>query len=130
MRHRHAHRKMGRTSEHRMATLRNLAGALFTHERIQTTHANAKELRSFAERLITRARKDTVHARRIVARDIQDRTLLKRLFDDIAPRYATRPGGYTRIVRLMPRRGDAASMAIIELVSQAAEGGDGAKASE
>ncbi len=121
MRHRCAHRKLGRKTEHRLATLRNLAGALFVHERITTTLANAKELRSFAERLITRARKDTVHARRIVARDLTDRGLVKRLFDDIAPRYAERPGGYTRVMRLMPRRGDAAEMAIIELVGKEAK---------
>ena len=123
MRHRWGHRKLGRNKEHRIATLRNLASALFAHERITTTLANAKELRSYAERLITRARKDTVHARRIVARDIQDRALLKRLFDDIAPRYVDRPGGYTRILKTEPRRGDAAEMAIIELVGADEAGG-------
>ncbi len=116
MKHRAGHRKLNRTSEHRIATLRNLATALFTHGRITTTVTKAKELRPFAERLITKARADTVHARRIVAKDLHDRTLVKRLFDDIAPRYAQRPGGYTRILRCGPRRGDAAEMAIIELV--------------
>ncbi len=116
MRHRWAHRKLGRTTEHRRALLRNLATALFQHERITTTLAKAKELRSYAEKLITRARRDTVHDRRLVARELRDRTLVKHLFDEIAPRYAGRPGGYTRIVKMMPRRGDGAEMAIIELV--------------
>jgi len=116
MRHRWAHRKLGRTSEHRRALLRNLATALFQHERITTTLAKAKELRSYAEKLITRARRDTIHDRRLVARELRDRTAVKHLFDEIAPRYAGRPGGYTRIVRMMPRRGDSAEMAIIELV--------------
>ncbi len=116
MRHRWAHRKLGRTTEHRRALLRNLATALFQHERITTTLAKAKELRPYAEKLITRARRDTVHDRRLVARELRDRTLVKHLFDEIAPRYAGRPGGYTRIVRMMPRRGDNAEMAIIELV--------------
>ncbi len=116
MRHRWAHRKLGRTTEHRRALLRNLATALFQHERITTTLAKAKELRSYAEKLITRARRDTVHDRRLVARELRDRTLVKHLFDEIAPRYAGRAGGYTRIVRMMPRRGDGAEMAIIELV--------------
>ncbi len=118
MKHRAGHRKLNRTSEHRLATLRNLASALFTHERIQTTAPKAKELRSFAERLITKARKDSVHMRRVVARDLGDRAVVKRLFDDIAPRYMGRPGGYTRILKTGPRRGDAAEMAIIELVAR------------
>ncbi|RMG48171.1 MAG: 50S ribosomal protein L17 [Acidobacteria bacterium] len=116
MRHRWAGRKLGRKTEHRRATLRNLATALFEQGRIRTTVPKAKELRSYAERLITKARKDSVHARRLVARELGNRTLVKKLFDEIAPRYAERPGGYTRILRLMPRRGDAAEMAIIELV--------------
>jgi large subunit ribosomal protein L17 len=117
MKHRSGHRKLGRTSEHRTATLRNLAASLFKHERITTTLEKAKELRSYAERLITKARRDSVHSRRQVARELPDRTLVKRLFDDIAPRYSERPGGYTRVLRLGPRRGDNAEMAIIELVS-------------
>ncbi|UCF69335.1 MAG: 50S ribosomal protein L17 [Acidobacteriota bacterium] len=121
MKHRCAHRKLGRTGEHRRATLRNLAASLFTRERITTTLAKAKELRPYAERLITRARQDTVHARRLVAGELRDRSLVKHLFDDVAPRFAERNGGYTRIIRLMPRRGDAAEMAIIELVSRKEE---------
>lgn len=118
MRHRWARRKLGRTSEHRIATLRNLSCALFQHGRITTTLGKAKELRSFAEKLITRARKDSVHSRRMIARDINDRKLVKKLFDDIAPKFAERPGGYTRVIRMAPRRGDAAEMALVELVDQ------------
>ncbi len=116
MRHRCANRKLGRTSEHRIAMLRNLAAALIEHERITTTMGKAKELRPYAERLISKAQQDTVHSRRIVARDLHDRDLVKRLFDEVAPRFSGRPGGYTRVLRTMPRRGDAAEMAIVELV--------------
>ena len=116
MRHRCANRKLGRTSEHRIATLRNLAAALIEHERITTTMGTAKELRPYAERLISKAQTDTVHSRRIVARDLHDRDIVKRLFDEVAPRFSGRPGGYTRVLRTMPRRGDAAEMAIVELV--------------
>ncbi len=118
MRHRVAHRKLGRTTPHRIALLRNLATALFERERIRTTLPKAKEVRPFAERLITLARRedDRLHARRLAARDIHDRTVVKKLFDTIGPRFATRPGGYTRILRLGPRRGDGAEMALLELV--------------
>jgi len=118
MRHRVAHRKLGRTTPHRQALLRNLASALFEQERIRTTLMKAKELRPFAERLITLAKRedDRLHARRLVLRDIQDPVLVKKLFDSLGARYATRPGGYTRILRLGPRRGDGAEMAIVELL--------------
>ncbi len=118
MRHRVAHRKLGRITPHRMALLRNLATALFERERIRTTLPKAKELRPFAERLITLAKReaDRLHARRLVLRDIQDATIVKKLFDSLGARYATRPGGYTRILRLGPRRGDGAEMAIVELL--------------
>jgi large subunit ribosomal protein L17 len=116
MRHRVAHRKLGRKTEHRIATLRNLASSLFLHERIETTLFKAKDLRPFAERIISKARQDTVHSRRVVARHIHDRELVKRLFSDIGPRFMDRPGGYTRILHTAPRRGDAAEMAIVELV--------------
>ena len=112
MRHRVAHRKLGRVTPHRTALLRNLASALFEQERIRTTLMKAKELRPFAERLITLAKRedDRLHARRLVLRDIQDPVLVKKLFDSLGARYATRPGGYTRILRLGPaprgRRGD------------------------
>jgi large subunit ribosomal protein L17 len=109
-----------------MATLQAMASALFEHDRIETTLGKAKALRPFAERLITRARRDSVHNRRLVARDIRDTALVRRLFDEIGPRFADRPGGYTRIYRTVPRRGDSADMAIIELVEQ---GSGGASAS-
>jgi large subunit ribosomal protein L17 len=118
MRHRVGHRKLGRVTPHRMALLRNLATALFERERIRTTLMKAKELRPYAEKLITLARRDDnrLHARRLAARALQDRTVMKKLFDDLGARFAGRPGGYTRILRLGPRRGDGAEMAIVELI--------------
>ena len=116
MRHRNKGRQLSRTSTHRAATLRNLATSLFRHERIETTTAKAKELRPYAERLITLARQGDLHARRLAGRKIQDRTVLGKLFDEIAPRYTERPGGYTRILKLGNRKGDAAEMSLIELV--------------
>ena len=118
MRHRVAHRKLGRITPHRTALLRNLATALFERERIRTTLPKAKELRPYAERLITLAKRedDRLHARRLVLRDIQDPTIVKKLFDNLGARFATRPGGYTRILRLGPRKGDGAEMAIVELL--------------
>jgi large subunit ribosomal protein L17 len=118
MRHRVAHRKLGRITPHRNALLRNLATALFERERIQTTLMKAKELRPYAERLITLAKRDDdrLHARRQVGRDIQDPVVLKKLFDTLGARFATRPGGYTRILRLGARRGDGAEMAVVELL--------------
>lgn len=117
MRHRKKGRQLSRTSSHKRATLRNLAGALFIHERIETTTAKAKELRPYAERLITLAKKGDLHSRRLAGRRVQDREALGKLFDDIGPRYSDRPGGYTRILKLGPRKGDAAEMSLIELVS-------------
>ena len=118
MRHRVAHRKLGRTTPHRRALLRNLATALFDKERIRTTLPKAKELRPFAERLITQAKREEnrLHARRLAARDLQDPAVVQKLFDAIGARFATRPGGYTRILRLGPRKGDGAEMAYLELV--------------
>ena len=117
MRHRNKGRQLSRTATHRKATLRNLATALFRHERIETTTAKAKELRPYAERLITLARRGDLHARRLAGRKIQDRQVLGKLFDDIAPRFQERPGGYTRILKVGNRKGDAAEMSLIELVS-------------
>ena len=117
MRHRKKGRKLQRTASHRRAMLRNLATSLFRHERIETTTAKAKELRPYAERLITLARRGDLHARRLVARKIQDREVLGKLFDEISPRYADRPGGYTRILKLGNRKGDAAEISLIELVN-------------
>lgn len=118
MRHRVGYRKLGRVTPHRIALLRNLATALFERERIQTTLAKAKELRPFAEKLITLAKREEgrLHARRQVLRDIKDQTIVKKLFDSLGARFAARPGGYTRILRLGPRRGDGAEMAIVELL--------------
>ena len=116
MRHNVGYRKLGRTSEHRRALLRNLATDLFRHERLRTTLPKARELRPFAERLITLARRDDLHARRQVAGQISDRAVVKKLFDTLGPRFAQRPGGYTRALKLGPRLGDGADMAIVELV--------------
>jgi large subunit ribosomal protein L17 len=116
VRHRNKGRQLSRTYTHRKAVLRTLATSLFLHERIETTTAKAKELRPFAERLITLARRGDVHSRRLAGRKIQDRQVLGKLFDDIAPRYAERPGGYTRILKVGNRKGDAAEMSLIELV--------------
>jgi large subunit ribosomal protein L17 len=118
MRHRKKGRNLSRTASHRRAMLRNMASSLFAHGRIETTTAKAKELRPYAERLITLARRGDVHSRRLAARKISDREVLGKLFDDIAPGYAGRPGGYTRILKLGTRRGDAAEMALIELVDR------------
>ena len=116
MRHRKKGRKLNRTASHRKATLRNLATSLFRHGRIRTTTAKAKELRPYAERLITLARRGDLHARRLAATKIQDREVLGVLFNDLGPRFAERPGGYTRILKLGNRKGDAAEMSLIELV--------------
>lgn len=116
MRHRKKGRGLSRSPSHRKAVLRNLATSLFAHGRITTTTARAKELRPYAERLITLARRGDLHARRLAARKISDRTVLGTLFDEIGPRFAERPGGYTRILKLGNRRGDSAEMALIELV--------------
>jgi large subunit ribosomal protein L17 len=116
MMHNRAGRKLRRTTSHRLAMFSNQLESLFTHERIQTTLAKAKELRPLAERLITAAKDDGVAARRKLARWIPDRTTVKKVFEAIAPRFVDRPGGYTRILRLGQRRGDAAEAAILEFV--------------
>lgn len=121
MRHRKKGRQLSRTPSHKKATLRNLATSLFRHERIRTTKAKAKELRPYAEKLITLAGDDTVQARRRAARKIADRDVLGKLFDEIGPRFVDRPGGYTRILKLGPRRSDSAEMALIELVERSEE---------
>ena len=116
MRHRVKGRGLSRTPSHRKATLRNMATSLIRHERIETTTAKAKELRPFAERLITLGKRGDLHSRRLAGRSISDREILGKLFDDVGPRFNERPGGYTRILKLGSRRGDAAEMALIELV--------------
>ena len=125
MRHRVAHRKLGRVTEHRIAMLRNQASALIQHERIHTTVARAKELRPYVERIISIAKRSLkapdgssqhVVARRAVSRDIADREVVQKLFETVAPRFADRPGGYTRLLRLGYRRGDSAEVAQVELI--------------
>jgi large subunit ribosomal protein L17 len=121
MRHGYANRKLGRTAGHRSALFRNQLASLIASERIITTLPKAKELRPLAEKLITLAKNDSVHNRRQAARQVQDETLIAKLFDTIGPRFSTRPGGYTRIMQLGARRGDAAEMAILELVERSAD---------
>lgn len=133
MRHRVHGRKLGRTTAHRKALFRNQLTALFTHERIITTVAKAKELRPIAERMVTLARTGTLPARRRVLTMVPDKIVVRRLFDEIAPRFMDRDGGYTRIVRLGKRRGDGAELALIEFVdyvlTEKGEAGGEAKAS-
>jgi large subunit ribosomal protein L17 len=119
MRHAMRHRKLGRTSSHREALFRNQLQSLVDHERIVTTLPKAKELRPIAERLITRGKHGTLHDRRWVLRWVLSRDLVKKVFDEIAPRFRERPGGYLRIVKLGPRQGDGAEMAVLELVERA-----------
>lgn len=116
MRHLSSGRKLNRNSSHRIALARNQATALFRHGRIKTTLAKAKNLRPYVEKLITTARGGDLHARRLVLREIHDLEVVRKLMDDIAPRYAGQKGGYTRIYRLGTRRGDATQEALIELV--------------
>ncbi len=116
MQHNRAGRKLRRTTPHRLAMFSNQLASLMTHERIETTLSKAKELRPLAERLITTAKNDGVAARRRVYRWIPDRTTVQRVFETLAPRFVDRPGGYTRILRLGARKGDAAEAAILEFV--------------
>jgi large subunit ribosomal protein L17 len=108
--------KLGRNSGHRKALFRNLVTSLFKHGKIETTESKAKEINSIAEKMVTLAKKGDLNSRRIVLGYLLDETVVKDLFDNIAPRYNDRSGGYTRIIKIGPRRGDAAEMAIIELV--------------
>jgi len=116
MRHGNKINHLGRKYGHRAALLKNLSSALFMHKRIETTVAKAKELRGYVEPLVTKAKDNTTHSRRDVFSYLQDKYATKELFDVIAPKVGNRPGGYTRIVRLGQRQGDAAEMAIMELV--------------
>jgi large subunit ribosomal protein L17 len=127
MRHRVGHRKLGRVTEHRIALLRNQASALLTHEHITTTVPKAKELRPFVEKLITTAKRGvraadpkgvTLSARRLVMRHVVDEDVVAKLFDQLAPRFMERPGGYTRILKLGHRPGDGADVARIELLAE------------
>lgn len=116
MRHRKSGRKLGRTASHRAATLANMATSLFEHKRIKTTSMKAKELRGFAESLITFAKRGDLHARRMVLRTIRNKTIVKELFEEIAPTFTNRDGGYTRVIKLGQRSGDGAEVSFIELV--------------
>ena len=116
MRHNRSGRKLGRKTGHRFAMFRNQLISLVSQGRIVTTLPKAKELRPIVERVVTQGKRGTVHARRLVGRWIANRDLIKKLFDDIAPRFSTRPGGYTRIVKLGSRLGDGAEMAVLEFV--------------
>ncbi|QIK65408.1 50S ribosomal protein L17 [Nocardioides sp. HDW12B] len=123
--------RLGGSSSHQKAILNNLATSLFEHGRITTTEAKARMLRPFAERLITKAKKGDLHNRRIVLRAVKDKGVVHTLFTEIGPQFADRPGGYTRITKLGPRKGDNAPMAVIELVTEpyAPKAASGAKAS-
>lgn len=116
MRHGKAGYKLGRTTAHRLATLRNLACSLFEHGQITTTIPRAKAVQPFVEKIITKAKKGGVHNHRQVVAFLRDKEMASKLFDEIGPRYAERPGGYLRILKLGPRHGDNAPMARVELV--------------
>lgn len=117
MRHRKLQSKFNRTSSHRLSMMRNLTSALLEHERIVTTEAKAKELRKYADKMITLAKRESLHARRQAYSFIPQKQVVRKLFDNIAPRFLDRNGGYTRIYKMGFRRGDSAPMAVIELVT-------------
>jgi len=116
MRHRKSVKKLGRTTAHRRALLGNMATALFRSHAVITTTPKARVLRSVAERLITLGKRGDLHARRLVARRVKDKAMLRKLFEEIAPQFATRPGGYTRIIKIGQRRGDGAHISRLELL--------------
>jgi len=116
VRHRLAGRKLSRPTAHRKSMLRGAVTDLLRYETIRTTEAKAREIRRFAEKVITRGKKGTLHDRRLAAAVLTDNHVLRKLFDEIGPRYEDRPGGYTRMVKLGPRQGDAAPMAVLELM--------------
>lgn len=116
MRHRVKGRKLKRTASHRTATLRSLATSVLKHKRIKTTLAKAKEARTFVEKLITQAKRNDLHSKRLIMSEIKDKEVVKELFAEIVPKIGDRPGGYTRVIKLGNRVGDAAQMAILELV--------------
>jgi large subunit ribosomal protein L17 len=116
MRHHRAGKKLGRDSAHRKALYANLACSLIEHGRIRTTEAKAKAVKPFAEQMITLGKRGDLAARRHAAAELRSQDVVKKLFDDVAPRFAERPGGYSRIVKLGPRQGDAADMVYLELV--------------
>lgn len=118
MKHKIGYNRLGRRTAHRKSMTRNMLTSFFRYEKIRTTKAKALVVRRAAEKMITRARVDSVHNRRMIGRDIKDQAVLAKLFTDIGPRYTERPGGYTRILKLGPRKSDAAEMVILELVSE------------
>ena len=116
--------RFGGSPAHHRRMMSNLAASLFWDDRIETTLSKAKVLRPYAEKLITKARQGTLHDRRMILRQIEDTEVVTRLFDEVAPRYVGRPGGYTRILKLGPRRGDGTEMALIELVEAGSSSDD------
>ncbi len=118
MRHRVKGRKLGRRTDHREALVNNLVSELFKRERITTTEAKAREVRGVAEKMITKSRRGSLNDRRLVAAKLPDDTVVKKLFNEIGPRFANREGGYTRLLKLMQRKGDSASMALLEIVEE------------
>src|SRR5947209_439271 len=122
MRHARTGKKLGRDSSHRKALYANLTCSLIEHERIRTTEAKAKAVKPFAEQMITLGKRGDLHARRLALAELRSQDVVHQLFADVAPRFAERPGGYTRIVKLGPRNGDAAEMVYLELVDYEPEG--------
>ena len=122
MRHQIKGRKLGKNSAHRKAMMRNMVTSLLDHEKIETTEIKAKELRRHAEKIITLGKKGTLHARRLALEVVRDREVVKKVFDELAQRYSERQGGYTRIIKLVPRKGDNSPMSIIELVTEPVKG--------
>jgi large subunit ribosomal protein L17 len=118
MRHLKKGRSLHRSSSHRKAMLQNLAVSLLIHERVRTTEAKAKEVRRLVDRIITWGKRGDLHARRLAVRQVRSRTIVKRVFDELAPRYIDRPGGYTRILKAGYRQGDNAPMVVMELVDR------------
>ena len=128
MRHVHKVNHLGRTASHRKALLMNMANSLLEHKHIFTTKAKARALRTYIEPLITRSKDNNTHNRRIAFSYLKDKVAIQNLFDVVGPKVGTRPGGYTRIIKVAPRRGDAAEMALIELVDFSLNPGKGASA--
>lgn len=122
MKHRNSVNRLGRDAGHRRATLKSMVTSLLRYERIRTTKAKAIEVRRKAEKMITRAKLDSVHNRRIARRQVEDKAVLAKLFTDVGPRFSARPGGYTRILKLGRRPGDAAEMVLLELVERKTAG--------
>ena len=123
MRHRVKGRKLGRRTDAREALVNNLVSELFKRERITTTEAKAREVRGVAEKMITKGRRGTLNDRRLVSAKLTDTTVVKKLFDEIGPRFANRDGGYTRLLKLMQRKGDSAAMALLEIVEEEVKDG-------